>query len=131
MVEAPKEIMDRFLCYRNLLAAEDHLRELRLTATTSDKQNEADNYLVAIQGIRDNIGFVEVNPHYHCLFKHLAAAYEAACEVVKVTHDKDDAERASLLEAYCRWALEQLTGTDIVICGRCGVQYGDDTGQNQ
>lgn len=120
---APNETMDRLLMYRNLLCAEDHIDEIMDSATSSDELKLLKNWKVALEGIRSNIGFIEEEPRYHCLTKHLAVAYEAAREVAKATHSESDFERANLLRSYLRWSLEKLIGAPIENCGRCKEKH--------
>lgn len=120
---APNETMDRLLIYRNLLCAEDHIDEIMDSATSSDEFQLLKNWKVALEGIRSDVGFIEVEPRYHCLTKHLAVAYEAAREVAKATHSESDFERANLLRSYLRWSLEKLIDARIENCGRCKEKH--------
>lgn len=116
---APNETMDRLLIYRNLLCAEDHIDEITDSATSSTELLELKNRKVALENIRSNLGFVEEEPRYHCLTKHLAVAYEAAREVAKATKSESDLETANLLRSFLKWSLEKLIGAPIENCGRC------------
>lgn len=120
---APDETMDRLLVYRNLLCAEDHIDEIMDSATSSAELQELKNWKTAIEGIRSSLGFIEEEPRYHCLTKHLAVAYEAAREVAKATHSESDFERATLLRSYLKWSLEKLIGAPIENCGRCKEKH--------
>ena len=125
---APKETMDRLLAYRNLLCAEDHLDEIIDSAHTSGEADSLKNLRIAIEGIRSNLGFIEVDPRYHCLTKHLATAYEAAREVAKATHSESDRATADLLRTYLRVSLEKLIGAPIENCGRCKTEEQNESG---
>lgn len=120
---APNETMDRLLVYRNLLCAEDHIDEIMDSATSQAELQDLKNYKLAIEGVRSSLGFVEEEPRYHCLTKHLAVAYEAAREVAKATHSESDLETANLLRSYLRWSLEKLIGAPIENCGRCKEKH--------
>lgn len=128
MDKAPKDIMDRMMVYRNLLAAEDHLRELLNAADDYETTSYVHDTLHSIQNIRSNINFPEVNTKYHCLNKHLAAAAEAAAEVAKFTNDAWDNEVARLLAAHSRKVLEKLIDKEIETCGRCKTDTEAETG---
>lgn len=120
---APNETMDRLLVYRNLLCAEDHIDEIMDSATSSTELQDLKNYKLAIEGVRSSLGFIEEEPRYHCLTKHLAVAYEAAREVAKATHSESDRETANLLRSYLKWSLEHLIGAPIENCGRCKEKH--------
>lgn len=118
--------MDRVLIYKNLLAAEDHLKELIDGAEGYEEKILLEGDLDSTIWLRDRVMPKEVNPKHHCLVKHYAAAYEAACEVWKVTKSDSDYSNMMLLRALLNAHLEQLWGRKLINCKRCGVKDDAD-----
>lgn len=119
MTKAPKESMDRVLVYRNLLAAEDHLDEVKDKLTTKDKLDWVKQEKSAIETIRDQVMPEEADSDFHCYVKHLAIAYEGQREVAKATQSESDIELADMLRTFLRRGLSMLWDAEIEICGRC------------
>lgn len=116
------ETMDRYLCYRNLLACEDHILENLMAPESSEEAAYLRGMLNEVRYLRDDIIPKEVNKKYHCIVKHLSLAYEAASEVAKATQDDLDESRAEALRSLLYGALEKCLGRKMIICERCGVK---------
>lgn len=119
------EVMDRLLEYRNLLCAEDHLFELLNAAKSKEELAELRDKLVSVMNVRKEIGFIESDPNFHCVNKHLAVASEAAREVWTATRSEEDLEFALVLASLSKWSLERLIGREIKVCGRCHSEEED------
>lgn len=104
--------MDRWLSYRNMLCAEDHLQEL-LHHSQGPAEHE---FLAGIYGVvktfRKDVMPHEKDDRYHCVVKHLSIALEAAREA-------GDTVTSSILYDVCIDCLEKLWGRKIEICERC------------
>lgn len=111
--------MDRLLIYRNLLAAEDHLDEMRLASTSNEELDWFQFEKQGLENIRDQVMPEEADSRFHCYVKHLSVAYEAAREVAKATHSDSDLELAEMIRYYLRRALEKLWDAEVEVCGRC------------
>lgn len=116
------ETIDRYFAYRNLLACEDHLAELLMGPESAEERAMLEGMLNEVRYLRDDIIPDEANKKYHCIVKHLCAAYEAALEVSKATQEDLDALRANALRSLLYQAIEKLIGRKIVLCERCGVK---------
>lgn len=116
------EDLDRYLCYRNLLACEDHILENLMGPESSEEGKYLRGMLNEIRYLRDDVIPKEANKKYHCIVKHLSLAYEAASEVAKATQEVLDDVRAEALRSLLYSALEKCLGRKIVICERCGVK---------
>lgn len=121
------ETMDRYYGYRNLLAAEEHISELLMGPESSEEASFLRGTLNEIRYLRDDFVPEEKNKRYHCLVKHLSAAYEAALEVSKATQEELDDIRAKALRSLLYSVLEKCLDRKIIICERCGVKEEDAT----
>ena len=119
------ETMDRYLAYRNLLACEDHLQELLMGPESSDEGKFLRGTLYEVRYLRDDVIPKEKNKRYHCLVKHLSAAYEAAQEVAKATQEDLDEARAKALRSLLYSVIEKCLDRKVVICERCGAKEND------
>lgn len=115
------ESMDRVLAYRNFLAAEDHLDELMDTVSSSSEKQLLDGLKCEIEHIRDGVMPAETKSEFHCVVKHLSAAYEACREIAKTTHGDDDKERVAAVRHILIAFLEMLWDRKIITCERCGA----------
>lgn len=111
--------MDALLMYRNLLAAEDHLEELDFRAEDSASQATAKGIMYDTITLRDRVMPPEVNPEYHCVVKHLAAAYEASREIWKAKKDLHSWWNKKYAYDLLCDALSELWGRRIMKCERC------------
>ena len=113
------EDLDRLLAYRNFLAAEDHLDELLCSPASMEDKNFLTGIKNEVEYLRDDVMPKETNKDYHCVVKHLSAAYEACREVAKATHDELDINRANACRGLLTTVLERLWGRKIITCERC------------
>lgn len=118
--------MDLVLAYKNLLAAEDHLREIMQGGIQSKDFEFFDDLLKRLEDLRSSIMPQEVDPRFHCITKHLCSASIALDEVAKNYHGKGDSVSEAKYALYSERGrrllndvLGQLWGHDIENCGRC------------
>lgn len=121
---APKETTDRLVVYRNLLLAEDHLEEMLDTAQTKEELEWMENVLKAIQGFRSAyVRGKEKDDRFHCLMKHMAAAYEASREVEKISGDAQDRAHRDAFRQIYRMVAERVYGGKVNLCARCKDEH--------
>lgn len=126
--------MDAVLAYRNYLAAEDHLDELIVRATTSQERIALEAMLDLTIELRDEIMPAEADPTKHCLVKHYAAGYEAVRERWKALRTEELYWAKKHAYDLLIDALEMLWDRTIITCERCNYDKrnsssdGGDTG---
>lgn len=121
------ETMDRYLCYRNLLALEDHILELLMSPEDSEERELLLGFLNEVRYNRDDVLPDEKNKKYHCVVKHLSTAYEAALEVAKATQEDIDFCRAEVLRSMLYDAISKCLDRKVIVCERCGVKEENGT----
>lgn len=111
--------MDKWLAYRNLLCAEDHLSELIARAESPEEKSALEGQLQLVVYLRDAIMPPEADSRYHCYTKHLSIAYEALREAYKGSTSLQEGDILSMAYDAVIWALEKLWGRKINTCERC------------